>query len=204
MRADRTLDEALALQHAYNDLREPTNLIEKAVLPLKTDAVERARQLAVSTVERVKAKLAEHGGDINAAAPYPNTRTYGGHRYYAARAEYNLFHSLTQQDPAKGYQKSNGPTYVIFEPKRVEQFIKQRQQMAADDYDAFVIKLVAKIGDVVKADLTGNHVWDHSTLVVTKPDGERQAWKTRQIVNFSKHGKPFNQWPTRRMKKVPA
>jgi hypothetical protein len=86
---------------------------------------------------------------------------------------------------------------------KVRRFIKQRMEWAAADYDAFVIKLVKKIGEVKKAELHGNHVWGYSTLIVTIPDGEVQAWKTQQIVNHSKLGKPFNQWPTRRMKKVP-
>jgi hypothetical protein len=181
--------------------------IERAVRPLKKDAVDRAEREAKTVVENCREKLAEAGGDINAVAPYPRSMHISGLQYHMARAKYNLYHSLTVEDKSKGYQRNSGigntPFYVVFDDKRIDHFIEQRKIWAAFDYDAFVTKLVNKIGEAKSAKLFGNHVWDHSTLIVVKPDGEKQAWSTKQIVNYSKHGKPFNQWPTRRLKQVP-
>lgn len=180
------------------------NPIEQAVMPLKDDAIERAQQAAIEEVNTIERELAEHGGDINKAAPYPRSLG-GGLRFYLARAKYNTFHAVCVADPSHGYQSNNGHNsyFVVLDQARVDRFIKSRMADAATQYDAFVQKLVAKIGEVTDAKLIGNHVWSYSTLVVTMPDGTQQAWKTQQIVNYSKHGKPFNQWPSRQMKKVP-
>lgn len=182
-----------------------TNPIEAAVLPLKTDAIERARQEAIARLEHAKATLAEHGGDINAAAPYPSGMGYS-HTHHAERIKYNFYHSIFKTDPDAGYQslRPGSPHLVVYDEKRGERYIQQRMDDAAAQYDAFVVKLVGKIGKVKAAVLQGNHVWGRSTLIVTKPDGEMQAWKTQQIVNYSKLGNPFNQWPTRQLKRVPV
>jgi hypothetical protein len=177
--------------------------IEKAVRPLKKDAIARAKQMAEERIEYIRTELAAAGGDINKAAPYPS-RSDGGIRFESKRMRYNEFHSVTMQDPAhRPSYSSNQPSYKIMDDDKVTRFIQQRMEWAAEEYEAFVAKLVNKIGEVTKAKLYGNHVWGYSTLIVTMPDGEVQAWKTQQIVNYSKLGKPFNQWPTRRLKKVP-
>jgi hypothetical protein len=184
------------------------NPIEKAVRPLKVTAMERAEQEALAEIEKARAELEKHGWNINKAAPYPRQTGAGalyGVAYYAARSRYNLFHALTTQDPAKGYQVSNGrdPLMVVIDDERAARYVAKRREWAGEDYDAFVAKLVAKVGEAKKAVLHGNHVWDTSTLIVTKPDGTTEAWSTKQIVNHSKLGKPFNQWPTRKLKQVP-
>lgn len=183
------------------------NPIEKAVLPLKKDAIARAKAEAEHVIQQTRDDLVKAGGDINTAAPYP--ASYGSKALHGiareiARMRYNLFHALIKADPAhRPSYRPDEPSYVLIDEDKVQRFIKQRMEWAAADYDAFVIKLVKKIGDTKSAKLHGNHVWGYSTLIVTIPDGELQAWKTQQIVNHSKLGKPFNQWPTRRLKSVP-
>lgn len=183
------------------------NKIEIAVMPLKNDAVERARQEGEREVEAVRNELAKHDGDINKAAPYPRSsgkNALYGVDYHIARARYSRFHALTRTDTTKpASYRPHEPHYVIVAEDKAKAYVEQRMLWAAADYDSFVAKLIAKIGDVTDARLIGNHVWSYSTLVVTKPGGEVQAWKTQQIVNYSKLGKPFNQWPTRRLSKVP-
>lgn len=180
------------------------NPIEKAVAPLRKDAIERARQEAEAMIERIRTALVDADWDINKAAPYPS-RHSGTSDYYVARARYQRFHAVTIEDPSKGYQANNGtrPYFVVMDEARAGRYIEMCKESAAADYDSFVIKLVAKIGEVKTAKLTGNHVWASSTLIVVLPDDTKQAWATKQIMNYSKHGKPFNQWPTRKLKKVP-
>ena len=84
-------------------------------------------------------------------------------------------------------------------PNRVKKFIEQSIKDAEAQYDAFVIKLTEKIGVVNAAVLDGNHVWSESVLTVTLPTSEEQKWHTKQIINFSKLGKLFFQWPSRRL-----
>ena len=83
---------------------------------------------------------------------------------------------------------------------KIDRFVAARKEQAAAEYDAFIAKLVKKIGPVVTAELDGNHVWSHSILTVVLKSGEQQRWKTQQITNISKYGKHFNQWPSRKMK----
>lgn len=181
------------------------DFVRQAVEPLRADAIERARQGAEEAIKNVHIALAAHEWNINAAAPYPRALG-GGLQFFAARAKHNLFHAVTQQDPARGYQSNNGtrPVYVVMDAERGQRYITQQMEQAAAEYDAFVTKLINKVGDVVAAVLHGNHVWSYSTLIVTKPDGSKVAWQTQQIINYSKHGKPFNQWPSRKLRKVPT
>ncbi len=181
--------------------------IELAVLPLKNDAVERARQEGEKEVQYVRDELAKNDGDINKAAPYPRTTGLSalyGTAYHTARSRYSRFHGISVEDQSRSNShRVDDPHYVTVCPEKSKRYVEQRMLWAAEDYDAFVRKLVAKIGDTTDAYLIGNHVWGYSTLIVTKPGGEKQAWKTQQITNHSKLGKPFLQWPSRRLKSVP-
>lgn len=179
--------------------------IELAVAPLRADAIERAKREAEASIADMREKLAEAGGDINKVAPYP--RGIYGLQFYLGRERYNRYHAVTIADPEHGYQRASlnkEPYFVVFDDERVQRYITRRMEDAAADYDSFVKKLDAKIGKVKTAALHGNHVWGYSTLVVTKAGKITEAWKTQQIVNCSKLGKLFNQWPTRKMKDVPA
>lgn len=76
-------------------------------------------------------------------------------------------------------------------------YLKAVEQQANDDVDAYIAKMVTYIGEVETAELDGQ-LWSYSSLIVTK-DGEKQVHRTRCIINVSKYGKLFNQWPTRRI-----
>lgn len=173
-----------------------SNPVVVAVLPLKQDAMTRAAQEAYATVDRVKAELAAANNDLNIAAPYP---TGWDAAFHAKYARYKLFSSLTEW--RKGSYSHHEPMYADVTPKTVKQFIEEARTTAAEFYDAFVRKLVIKIGQKpAAATLDGNHVWGYSFLTVTLPNGTQQIWKTQTIMNISKLGKPFPQFPTRIVK----
>ena len=86
---------------------------------------------------------------------------------------------------------------------REAKFVDDTMRDAAAQYDAFIAKLIRKIGDFDSATLTGSHVWGYSILTVTK-GAATERWGTRQIVNQSVLGKLFNQWPSRKIKSEPA
>jgi hypothetical protein len=177
------------------------NPIEKAVRPLKVDAVTRAEQDARAYVVKCQSDLEEHGWDINAAAPYPMRSAYGSVDYHVRRFKHDHYHALTSL--AEGHRETyrpNEPRIVAMDEKKIERFVEMRKKLAAEQYEAFVAKLIAKIGEVKKATLAGNHVWAHSILTVVTAGGETQRWMTQQITNVSKLGKYFNQWPTRKVK----
>lgn len=173
------------------------NPIEEAVMPLKTEAIARAEKDAKELIARVKKHLAECGWNLDTAAPRPNTNM-GRITYMMKMGTHNLYASITE--PTWATRSLRDPDTRRPSAKREARFIKDAMELAAAQYDAFVRKLVDKIGACDGATLHGSHVWGHSFLVVTKgPTVER--WKTQQIVNVSKLGKIFNQWPSRKLKR---
>ena len=76
-------------------------------------------------------------------------------------------------------------------------FIDMEKRLAADQYDLFVMKMVRKIGPCKRATIKGNHIWGESFLTVSFADKADEIWKTQQIINTSKHGKRYPQWPSR-------
>ncbi len=177
--------------------REP---VGRAVHALKADAVKAAADKARATIERVRAELEKAGWDINAAAPYPNSRQIWGRDYQVARAKYSLFGSLTEErrDVRNSFRMGE-PRFVQMSEKGCDRFVAQAEELAAFEYDAFICKLVAKVGDCDDAELQGSHVWAASILTVRKGD-QVERWSTKQIWNVSKLGNEFPQWPTRLMK----
>lgn len=166
----------------------------------KADAVKAAGEDARRYVAKVREDLIAHGWDRNAAAPYP----WRGHGYEAdtARMKHNNYCRLSKSDPAKGYQTSranNDPHYVIMDDAGIERFVENAERDAAMYYDKFICKMVAKVGVCDGASIDGNHVWSYSILTVTKGD-VIERWKTQQIINVSKLGLHFPQWPSRLMK----
>lgn len=174
------------------------NLIEQAVLPLKEDAMARAESQAMNILENCRHELEEAYFDIDKAAPHPHGRMSRAD-YKKAAAKRSLFWAICI--PRYSSYKMNDPHYVNIDPGKEKKFIQDAREDAAYQYDAFVAKLVNKIGEVTKASLDGNHVWSYSILTIEKPDGTTQRWKTQMIINVSKYGKLFNQFPTRMMKR---
>lgn len=157
------------------------NHIEQAVSHLKAAAQDRAEQYARKVVADVQADIAAKGG-LSAAAPVPRAwqaPTETTFKYRAAQQKRELYKAIMAS---------------------ADKFVQDARDNAAAQYDAFVAKLNEKIGPVTRASLQGNHVWGYSNLTVVTAAGETQVWRTQQILNVSKLGKVFNQYPTRRVK----
>jgi hypothetical protein len=173
-----------------------TNPIEAAVSPLKEDAVKRAAQEAQKLVDHLTRRLAECENNADVLAPRP---AYNDSSYKEKSARRTLLNSLTVS--LKGVLSYNEPDIRAMDDKRISYFIDQAKLDAAAQYDAFVAKLCKKIWHCESAELDGNHVWGYSILTVTYNSGTVERFKTQMIVNVSKHGKLFNQWPTRKVKR---
>lgn len=176
---------------------DPTNAITAAILPLKTDAIERAEQEARLAISRVLHDFEDAGWDLDKVAPRGDSWN-DPRNYKTMMAKHNFYNSLSTY---------TAPTRMPGQPntrKRSEEaearFIKNAREDAALQYDMFVAKLVRKIGACETATLAGSHVWGHSILTVTKADASIERWKTQTIINVSVHGKLFNQWPSRKVK----
>lgn len=176
-----------------------TNPVETAVAPLKQDAVNRAEENARSYVARLLTALEANGFDLNVTAPRAHGRMSKG-EYQQASAKRSIYQSITSTVSTHSPREPKAPTIVKADTVGIEKFVAAAKEDAALQYDSFVAKLVAKVGDVKSAELTGNHVWGFSFLRCENADGSVTTWKTQQIVNVSKLGLLFNQWPTRKVK----
>lgn len=176
------------------------NHIEAAVLPLKSEAIVRAEKEARAIVEQVAGLLDQAGGDLQICAPYPSAWNMGRNEYLQKLSKYDLFRKLTSQINPNGGRRPRDPEMAKMDSERIERYVEAAKKNAAEQYDLFVAKLNSKIGEVTAAELEGNHVWGYSFLTVTKPDNTKEIWKTQMIVNQSKLGLLFNQFPTRKVK----
>lgn len=167
-----------------------------AIEPLREDAINRAEEEAKKIVKRVREELKENGNDLNKVAPYPESNV-PRYLYWVQLSKYRLFSSLCEW--RNGSYRPGEPCLADVDSNFVAKFVKASKESAAVQYDAFVVKLCQKVGSCESATITGNHVWSHSFLVVEKTTG-KEVWKTQQIVNVSKLGKLFNQWPSRKVK----
>lgn len=182
----------------YYDSKHP---VAKAVEPLREEARTHARQQSQKIVDKIAILLTESGNDRRVASPFPDSFYSSGYR--KASNLYKLVHSLTKG--RKGVTDRREPDYADMCDVRVEHFLHEAAERASEAYTRYIIKMVGKIGNCTSATLTGSHVWSHSILTVKKGKGrgkpmEVENWKTQQVINFSKHGLSFPQWPSRLMK----
>ena len=173
------------------------NIIENLVAPLKKEAQKKAMDAMSIRIDQILSDLEDADWDINAYAPRPNYHD-GDETYKKKSAKRSFVSKITK--PTHNKYIVNGPDIVERNDEGIMRLLKEVEELAGIQYDQFVIKLVSKIGSIKSATMTGNHVWDYSLIVAEKEDGSIQKWKTQTIVNFSKNGLAFNQFPTRKVK----
>lgn len=178
-----------------------SNPIEAAVMPLKNDAIKRASEYASERIKTALESLAANNWDVSIVAPRPDSLRTDRSMYLKMMAYNNFVVMITMSGAhheSHGY-RLNAPNIRLKSISAEEKYINQCKQDAGDQYDKFVAKLVAKIGACDTATLQGNHVWGYSILTATS-GAITEHWKTQQIINVSKNGLLFNQWPTRKVK----
>lgn len=180
-----------------NEVLDPTNPIAAAVLPLKSTAQDRAEKHAREVITGVTSEMLINNNNVNAFAPYPRAFNMSRAEYHKKKAKHDLVISLTKRVNPNDYV-SDSPRVMC--EKSCERFVAEARTFAAAQYDAFVFKLTHKIGATTSAVLDGNHVWSTSFLTVVKADSTREVWKTQTIVNHTKFGMPYLQWPSRKVK----
>lgn len=173
------------------------NHIENAVAPLKALAMDAAEAFAKRIIAATLATLDAANGDAQIAAPFPRS-TVSRADYQKAYSKYLTLRSITANASPSCRSPRDPEPRVRSEAKEAE-FIAEAREQAAASYIGYVRKLVTKVGACDAAELVGNYVWSLSILNVTK-GATVERWKTQQIINVSKLGKVFNQWPTRLLK----
>ena len=172
--------------------------IEAAVRPLKEEAIDRAVSLAEKIIREVKEELARVEWDANKVAPMPSSHMSTA-TYRQGKTKYTLYRLVTK--PLHGSRRLKDPDVRVESKEHEDRFLAKAREDAALSYEAFILKMVEKIGKVESAKLTGTHVWGYSFLDVVKEGGLKERWKTSMIVNVSKYGLLFNQFPSRKVGK---
>lgn len=178
------------------------NAIEQAVMPLKEEAIERAEQRAKEIISKSIARLEAAEWNLDRVAPRVKATQCSRSEYAEKMGKHSLYCSITRCSVSG--RRPGEPNIRVKADDLEHRFVEQSKEMAALEYDAFVAKLVSKAGEAESAELKGNHVWGSSVLSVTKKGGAQEHWKTQMILNVSKLGKLFNQFPTRKVKNASA
>lgn len=175
--------------------------ISLALAPLRVIAINRAEEYASRQIGYVRAALEAVNMDLDVFAPYPRG-TLSRPAYAAAIQRRTQATMMTVPDEGGARcQRHTDPHYRRFTDKSCADYLAMARAQASADFDAFVTKLEARVGAHNACDAVfGDNVWAYSIITVTATDGTVTRWKTQQIVNVSKLGKVFNQWPTRPVK----
>jgi hypothetical protein len=180
------------------ELTNLNNPIVRAVWPLRQAAADRAETEIKAMMDKILVDLEANGWDQDKVAPYPNN--CWDRNYKPMVAKYHFVSSFTSGVLTS--RSMRDPHIVKFNKEGYDREVKLARETAEIAYDSFVWKLCEKAGyqTVVDADLYGDHVWGFSILYVIHDDERAEKWKTKNIINHSKFGKPFYQWPTRKVK----
>ena len=138
--------------------------------------VKQAEKVAARYYDQTIAEV-ENAGGLDSIAPRPNSKMSAS-AYKSAAAKRSFYDTML---------RTNRSAYINSESKA-----------AHADYMAWIAKITDKIGKpVVDAKMTGSP-WTGSTIHVITNDAEQQTWNTKMIINISKYGRLFNQFPSRK------
>jgi hypothetical protein len=173
------------------------NQIANAVAPIKQASIDAAVEATKEVIAAYKEKLEAANWDLNLAFPRPNG--FGSRSAYMQKKAARDFASSLVSAVEPSY-RPNQPMFVRMCEERIARALVVAAKDAAAQYEAYVVKLINKVGECDSAVMGFmNGVWHDSDLVVTKGDS-KEVWNTKCIINRSVHGKVFNQFPTRKRK----
>lgn len=193
-RAEKKVAKEVELKKKFTDA---STLVDVLVQNLEEYA-KRAFDMAGEQYEANMDFLKKHDWNLDKAAPLtPGEPSWSdkGRREHARRAWYL---SLTEANGTETNKNTGDKIIRKASAKIKKAYQEESERDARASYLAWVQKMIEKIGaPVVKAKATGNP-WNGSVLEVETDDGGTQRWKTQMILNTSKYGKLFNQFPSRK------
>ena len=205
-------EERKALRESKQNSKEiERKRIEDLASTLRKNLVPVENALVKSIVERDNIRL-EHQDEFFKSLPTPYVFTLFSRysedkdkiEYSEFSQQYGRFWSYERLEndyrphsPKKAFQKDNLS-------ERIQKDAKDYAKTACDD---FAFKIVQKTEQEIKNRGTDDKIvstsyegnvnpWDGGQVIVTTTKG-KYVWNTKVILNFSKYGLPFNQWPTR-------
>ena len=171
VREDKKAAQAVAMQKTFRDNGELLEVLRSH----RAEFVKRNMEYAGTQYDNSKKAIADAGG-LDNIAPRPSLKM--------SSAQYMAAESLRSW-------------YSYIETTSRQHHVEEAGRYAEASFDAWVEKMVQKIGETtVSAKMTGS-AWTGSTLTVVTESGNTQIWNTKIIINQSKYGKLFNQFPSR-------
>lgn len=178
-----------AVKTELRERSKDTDVVYQAVLPMKKLAQDKAEEHFRESVRQAAEQVRIHNGDIDKMVPIPADLKWNSHEGEAVKLARSFFSLICELH--------GGRLYINDAAVGLE--VHKVRQSAGFEFDAYVYKLNEKINDAtLKAELFGDP-WSGSTLKVTTKNKGDQIWTTKIIVNVSKYGKLFNQFPTRQV-----
>lgn len=165
----------------------------------------------------VKRDLAGAGWDMNVLVADPYERGIDRHEkehrhnqreYYGRPVAYDRERKqavvdaydapFRAKESYEGYDHNYGSRFDFRkeDPAREETLLKQAAEAAGANFDAFINKMTLKTGEGVTGAALSGRIWTSCELTVEKPAGI-EIWYTKMILNRSKLGTLYNQWPSR-------
>ena len=200
IRAEKKASQAIELKQKFTDSRTLIDVLET----YKEEYKKKAGEFANDRYEFFMNNLKEYGWDINKTAPEPSINSYN---YREASEKRTTLLVITDDKEPNNTDKllstgrfGSGPQ-ILRKPSIIKKkkFVKLEIEAAGNSYDNWVGKMVVKIGKpVTQATFIGDP-WRGSNLKVTTSDGEIQEWKTKVIINYSKYGTAFHQFPSHKL-----
>ena len=193
-------------------MKNKTNdLITAALAPTRDSIVEGTVEILETRAASAVAKLKEFDLDAKKAFPI----NYNGYSVNADKAARNFALTTVAKidKDRRGVGSPRDPMFVILrDALEVSEIIDSAANRHADDLLlSYAGKLTAKVeekgGDRKLASVRYNgsfDPWGKSSLTATFEDGSSFILTTRIIVNVSKLGKLFNQFPTRLAQEFPV
>lgn len=150
-------------------------------------------------VERVKNRLEECGGDFKVAYPYGHSRE----TYLQREVARELTVHVPDAPGTLSIQRMGDPELRTMKPGLEARMEAEAKASANNFLESFAVKLAGKVHVVCPGYVAESVVYvgasdpfSRSRVLLDGPIGA-MAWNTQCIINVSKYGKLFNQWPTR-------
>jgi len=166
--------------------------------------IDRAVEMQKEHIEHLAKELKKVGWDLDKLHEQASWRQHGRdehRRLTNNRSTYlNIFDVDSHIDRSYRNPGQTGEPHTKLKrsPKKEKHVLEATAAGAKASYLEWVDKMIDKIGKpVAKAKMDGNP-WHGSMLDVETDDGEKQSWHTKMILNFSKYGTMFNQFPSLR------
>jgi hypothetical protein len=151
-----------------------------ALQQVLADVIQSNAEMAQRQIDSIKATLIEKA--MNMKTAYPESADQRVPAMITESTGHSLSGYFTRKFSAENEQK----------------YIKRCKEEAQGSFNAFIEKMAMKLGDKSIVAITcDGRIWNYCTVVVKCDDGTTTTLRTQIIVNVSKLGNLFNQWPTR-------